>query len=261
MRQASRAVCVRESASILTSRQAEIAELIDDYVSKYCFGEFIDFTKQENYNVLNYTLVFDHIIQTVHQTIIKLIEGYHYETKAEWGKLSEVPRIMVRESKSIITDKSIYPRLGYQAKGGGFERDFMLKILNPSAEVISYAKLDRRHRLKIAYRDYTGIRRNYEVDFIVKTDDKMYLVETKADKDIYSSNVAVKARAAIAWCEQASQVIPPDEYNQPKDWEYLILSETLFKRNQGLGFEALVPLCQGLRDQIIAQAEGELFLL
>ena len=28
----------------------------------------------------------------------------------------------------------------------------------------------------------------------------------------------------------------------------------------GLGFEAFVPLCQGLRDAIIAQAEGKLFV-
>jgi hypothetical protein len=87
----------------------------------------------------------------------------------------------------------------------------------------------------------------------------MYLVETKADKDIDSPNVAVKARAAVAWCEQASTVAPPPDYNQPQPWEYLLLSEGLFKNNQGLGFEALVPLCQGLRDKIIAQAESRLF--
>lgn len=260
LRQASRAVATRGKASILTAKQAEIAQLIDDYVSEYCFGESIDFTKQENYSVLNYILVFDHIVQTVHQAIVKLIEGYKYEAKGIWGKLSEVPRIMVRESKSIETDKSIYPRIGYQVKGGGFERDFMLKVLNPSAEVLSYAKLNRRHRLKITYRNHTGILRNYEVDFIVKTNNKTYLVETKADRDIDSQNVAVKARAAMAWCEQASTVSPPSEYNQPQAWEYLLLSEGLFKSNQGLGFEALVPLCQGLRDRIIAQAQGTLFV-
>jgi len=88
--------------------------------------------------------------------------------------LSDVPRIMLRESKSVETDRSIYPRLGYQSKGGGFERDFMMDVLNPSTEVLSYAKLDRRHRLKIPYRDYTGILRNYEVDFLVKTADKLF---------------------------------------------------------------------------------------
>lgn len=260
LRQASRAVATRGNESILTAKQAEIAHIIDDYVSEYCFGETIDFTEQENYSVLNYILVFDHVVQAIHKAIVKLIEGYKYETKGIWGKLSEVPRLMMRESKSVETDKSIYPRIGYQIKGGGFERDFMLEALNPSAEVLSYSKLDRRHRLKITYRDHTGILRNYEVDFVVKTKDKMYLVETKADKDVTTPNVAVKVRAAMAWCEQASTVVPPAEYNQSKAWEYLLLSEWLFKNNQGLGFEALVPLCRGLRDQIVAQAQGTLFI-
>jgi len=259
LRQASRAVVTRGKVSILTAKQSEIAQLIDDYVSEYCFGESIDFTKPENYSVLNYILVYDHIVQTIHKAIVKLMEGYKYETKGIWGKLSEVPRLMIRESKSVYSEKSIYPRIGYQIKGGGFERDFMLKILNPSSEVLSYSKLERRHRLKITYRDHTGILRNYEVDFIVKTKDKMYLVETKADKDIGSPNVAVKVRAAMAWCEQGSTITPPAEYKQPQMWEYLLLSESLFKNNKGLGFNAIIPLCQGLCNKIIAQAEGTLF--
>jgi len=260
LRQASRAVATSGKESILTAKQAEIAQLIDDYVSEFCFGESIDFSKQEDYSVLNYIIVFDHIVQTIHRAIVKIIQGYKYEIKGIWGKLSEVPRLIVRESKSIESNKSIYPRIGYQTKGGGFERDFMLKVLNPSSEVISYSKLERRHRLKITYRDYTGILRNYEVDFIVKTRDKMYLVETKADRDIGSPNVAVKTRAAMAWCEHASTVTPPPDFRQPQAWEYLLLSEGLFKKNQGLGFEALTPLCQGLRDKIIAQAQGKLFV-
>lgn len=260
LRQASRAVAIRGNTSVLTSQQAKIAELIDDYVSEHCFGETVDFTKQENYSVLNYTLVFDHVIQTMHRAIVKLIEGYKYEVKGIWGKLSDVPRIMVRESKSVETDKSIYPRLGFQPKGGGFERDFMISILNPSSEIMSYAKLDRRHKLKITYRDETGILRNYEVDFIVKTAGRNYLFETKADKDIDSPNVAVKIRAAVAWCEQASTVSPPVEFPQSQEWEYLIISESLFKNNSGLGFEALTPLCKGLRDKILARAESQLFI-
>jgi len=69
----------------------------------------------------------------------------------------------------------------------------------------------------------------------------------------------VKAKAAISWCEQASTIIPPSEYNQPQIWEYLLLSEGLFKNNQGLGFEAFVPLCRGVRNEIIAREQGTLF--
>ena len=262
LRQASKAVAFRKGKTgILTAQQAKIAELIDDYVSEYCFGESIDFTKQENYCILNYVLVFDHVVQTVRQTIVKLIQGYKYEVKGVWGKLSDVPRIIVRESKSVETDKSIYPRVGYQIKGGGFERDFMIEVLNCSAEVISYSKLDRRHKLKITYRDETGIRRPYEIDFVVKTAERNYLVETKADRDIDRPNVAVKAQAAVAWCDQASTVIPPEKFHQPKDWEYLIISESLYKANKGLSFEAMIPFCRGLRDKIIAQAESQLFLV
>jgi len=260
LRQASRAVATRGKTSILSAKQAEIAEIIDEYVLESCFGEHIDFSSPENYPILNYQPVFDHIVETISKAIIKLIEGYKFEVKKGiWGKLSDVPRIMVRESKSVETERSIYPRNGYQPKGGGFERDFMCEVLNNSADVLAFAKLDRRHKLKITYRDETGILRNYEVDFIVKTTDKMYLVETKADKDIPNLNIAVKVRAATAWCEQASLVPSPEEMKQSQEWEYPILSESLYKSNKGLSFEALAPFCRGLRDNIIAQAQSKLF--
>jgi len=258
--QASRAVATKGASSILTAKRAEIAHLIDDYVSGYCFGQQIDFAKPENYCVLNYPAVFDHIVNAVRQEIIRLIEGYKYEPRGVWGKMSEVPRIMVRESKSIETDKSIYPRLGYQPRGGGFERDFMLTVLNTSSEVLSYAKLDRRHKLKIQYRDVTSILRTYEIDFLIKTPEKMYLLETKATKEIDAPNTAIKARAAIAWCDQASTVAPPTDHQQPQSWEYLLLSESLFRNNRVLGFHALIPLCQALRDKVIAKNENKLFV-
>lgn len=261
LRQASKAVSTRGKTTILSAKQAEIAAIIDEYVSEYCFGEPLDFSKQENYSVLNYPPVFDHIIETISKAIIRLIEGYKFEVKKGiWGKLSDVPRIMIRESRSVKTDRSIYPRNGYQSKGGGFERDFMQEVLNTSADVLAFAKLDRRHKLKITYRDETGILRNYEVDFIVKTQDKMYLVETKADKDINNPNVAVKVQAATAWCEQASLVTPSKGMNQPQRWEYLILSESFYNSNKGFSFEGFIPLCRGLRDQIISKAKNQLFL-
>ena len=127
--------------------------------------------------------------------------------------------------------------------------------------MLAFAKLDRRHKLKITYRDETGILRNYEVDFIVKTPDKMYLVETKADKDIDRPNIAVKVQAASAWCEQASLAPLPENMIQSQEWEYLILSENIYKSNKGLSFEAIAPLCRGLRDNIVAKAKNQLFLL
>ena len=40
---------------------------------------------------------------------------------------------------------------------------------------------------------------------------------------------------------------------QPLQWEYLLLSESLFNSNRGQSFESLVPLCRVLTNQIIVE--------
>jgi type III restriction enzyme len=100
--------------------------------------------------------------------------------------------------------------LGYSAKGGGFERSFMTTILEQSSEVLTYAKLDKRHALLIPYRDEYRILREYEVDLLVKVNEKKYLVETKADKDLYELGVLLKAKAAHNWCLNVSKVLAPE---------------------------------------------------
>lgn len=270
LRQAANAVALSgrgKTDAILSARKAEIAALMDDYVSHYLFGQAIDFNLSENDNVLNYSPVFDHVVKEIRQAILKMIEGAQFEVRQGVCKrLSELKRLLVRESKSVETSKSIYPRLRYQDHGGRFERDFMLEVLNPSPEVLAYCKLDRKHGLVIPYRDTGGIQRSYEVDFLIKAQDAVYLLETKADRDMDSPGVGLKAAAAQAWCETASTVPPPSDLPQPQHWEYLILSEDLFKSNRGLGFDGLLPLCRALREQVIhryrqtqAQQEGKLF--
>jgi len=261
LRQASHAIATAGKGSpILTAKYADIAALVDEYASNYLFGQPIDFSLPENYNVLNFTLVFDHVVQYLRRAILTACEQAQYSVRqGAWRRLSELQRIMLRESRSVETQKCLYPRQPYSPIGGGFERDFMKEILNTSPEVQAYAKPTRRHGLVIPYRDADGIQRDYEVDFIVREPKAMYLVETKADKDLSIPSVSLKARAAQAWCDNASGLSSPEDLPQPTQWEYLLLSEGLFKANRGLSFEALVPLCQALRERIIAQQQGKLF--
>lgn len=102
------------------------------------------------------------------------------------------------------------------------------------------------------------MQRDYEVDFLVKTADATFLVESKGERDLNSPTVQLKVRAAQSWCEAASTVLPPAELKQRQRWEYLIISEKLFQGNRGLSFEALRPFCAGLRDELIARAESRL---
>lgn len=256
LRQAAHAVATQGKTALLTGLQAEIAALIDEYVSNYLFGQQIDFGQSENYTVLNFPLVYDHVVNQVRRAILETVESSRYELRqGAWKRLSDLKRITVREKRSIETAKCIYPRQNYSATGGGFERDFMLEVLNPSAEVQAFAKLEHKHDLIIYYRDEDGIQRKYEVDFIVRAPEAIYLVETKGDRDLDKPEVALKARAAQAWCANAFTVLPPNDLHQPQQWEYLILSEGLFKENRGLSFGGLVPLCRGLRDRIITTLE------
>jgi type III restriction enzyme len=255
---AAHAVAEEGKTTILSGHFAEIAQLVDEYVSKYLFSEDINFEDSKNCIVLNYVVIFNFIVEQVRKAILLNLGEMKYEYIGRWRKLSDVPRLMLREKNSVETWKTIYPKQGYSAKGGGFERSFMSTILEQSSEVLTYAKLDKRHALLIPYRDEYGILREYEVDFLVKSNEKMYLVETKADKDLYEPSVLLKAKAAHNWCLNASKILPPEDMSQPKYWEYLILSEELFKANSGLGFDMFVPLCRELRNRMIERYDNSL---
>ncbi len=255
---AAQAVAEEGKTTILSGHLSEIAQLIDEYTSHYLFGEEIDFNDSRNVLVLNYPIIFDYVVDQIRKAILLKLGELRYQQTGKWRKLSDVTRLMLRERNSIGTWKTIYPRQGFSAKGGGFERDFMANVLEQSIEVLAYAKLDKRHALLIPYRDEYGILRDYEVDFIVKTSDKMYLVETKADKDLNDPTVLLKAKAAHSWCMNASTIDPIEGSSQPTTWEYLVLPEGLYKANSGLGFELFVPLCREQRDRMIERFDNSL---
>ena len=250
---AAQAVAKEGKTQTLSGHLAEVAGIIDEYVTDHLFGETVDFSDPRNYQVLNYMLVFDHVVNNVRKAILRMVGELRYEQKGVWKRLSDVGRLMLREKYSIDTYRCIYPRQGFSIVGGGFERDFIREVLEPSTEVKAYAKLDKKHGLKIPYRDEYEILRNYEIDFIVRTDETIYLVETKADKDLDMPQVVVKAKAAHSWCQSASMTAKTDDIRQPDKWEYLIISEGLFNSNRGQSFESLVPLCRMLRDSMIVK--------
>lgn len=229
------AVAEEGKSTILSGHFAEIAEIIDEYVSRCLLEEPVNFEDPKNCIVLNCVPILSYIVEQGRKAILLKLGEIKYSYVGRWRKLSDVTRLMLRKNYSLETWKTIYPKQAFSTKGGGFERSFMIEVLEQSAEVISYSKLDKRQALLITYRDEYGILREYEVDFIVNTNEKMYLVETKADKDLYESSV-LKSKAAHSWCLSASQVLNPEDMLQPSNWEYLMLSESLFKANPGLGF-------------------------
>lgn len=245
---------------LLTAERARVSAVIDEYVGSYLFREPIDFTKRENYTVLNYTEVFEHVVRVVRNALVEAMDQGRYEVRrGEWRRLSDVPSILLRHSKSVKTQKCIYPRQGYQAIGGGLERWFIANVLEVSAEVTAFAKLDKKHNLVIAWRDLDGVLRKYEVDFIVRTDAGVFIVETKGDRDLESPGVALKARAASGWAANASDLEPPEGLKQARHFEYLLVAESTIESNPGMGFDALLAHGRATRDRVVNRAEERLF--
>lgn len=73
----------------------------------------------------------------------------------------------------------------------------------------------------------------YEPDFVVETKDKIYMIETKAEKDMSNEDVIEKKRAAEEYCRVVSKVttkpwlyvlIPHDAVIKTKQFEFIISS-------------------------------------
>ena len=261
LRTVAKAIATVGKTQVLTGRLAEIAELVDDYTTHRLFGKTIDFNREENYRVLAHKPVQDHVINTLRNILADLLGQPRYERRqGQWRMLSDLPRIFAREEYCIETRKCIYPRMGYPARSGGFERDVMQDLLDASGEVKAWCKLQRKHSLQIAYRDPSGLLRTYEVDFLVRTDEGCYLLEAKSDDYLIHPTVGVKTRAAHQWCQSVGGV-RPDDIDQPDQWEYLLLNEKTYYANRGSSFKALIPTMQRIRDQVIAQQfHGSLFV-
>jgi type III restriction enzyme len=261
LQKTSRAITQSKTTSHLSAFSVEITALVDEYVSRRLFPETIDFTDPDNYKVFQGIagqVVTDFVIEKVRNAIQQTIGDIQYQPGAVLRNLSDVPRLLMRKKNMILTPRCIYPYQAGQSHKGGFEREIITRLLNCSPEVLAFAKLDRKHDLTIAYRDDRGIQRKYEPDFVVKTADKIFLFEAKGDHLIDDPITAIKAQAAVSWCKSASTVAPLNQ--QPQEWEYIILKQSIFDANTGASFTALLPIMRQQRDRLVAKLYGTLGL-
>ena len=118
------------------------------------------------------------------------------------------------DNKSAIRDmiftgftKCIYPAQKFQSDP---ERRFAA-ILEDDPDVLKWFKPGPED-LPIDYE----ITRNYEPDFVAETHAGKYICEVKSTGQTAEEVVAKKARAAVAWCANASTV-------DAKPWSYLLI--------------------------------------
>ena len=66
---------------------------------------------------------------------------------------------------------------------------------------------------------------------MVETDRDIYLVETKKERDVDSSDVQEKARAAVQYCTHATEFTTR---NGGKPWKYILIPHIAVKINMSV---------------------------
>jgi len=214
---------------ILQAYRPLLTGWLDTYIRNRLFGTGFDPLAGENWRVL---LLDDvaHSIAGVFATKLTELQASQQVAEAEvkYRLMSVVKTIPVRSSSAVDVNKCIYPRLPVPSKGGGLERLF-IEWADQDSKIEALIKVhEYRHDfLRRPYLKADGMPAQYSPDFLVRTAEEVYVVETKAQFALSDENVKRKQRAAVAWCEQINALEPSLRGNM--QWYYVLLGESIVR--------------------------------
>lgn len=237
---------------------AELARWLEDYIRESLFGPGFEPLADENWRLLLLQPVLDHIVKVF---AVALIDGEERpvsgatEVRRRW--LSEVAKLPMRDSHSLPVGKCIYERLSFPARNGGLEKAF-IEWAQADASIAAFCKIsETRHDfVRLRYVKEDGLPAFYSPDFLVRTADAVFLVETKADGQLTTPNVQRKLKAAQAWCGRIN-ALSAEARGGALDWHYVLLGERIFgewrskggKLSELLQFARLRPLNEAALQQ------------
>ncbi|HVC15985.1 MAG TPA: TnsA endonuclease N-terminal domain-containing protein [Rhodanobacter sp.] len=240
---------------------AVLAMALDDYIRERLFNEPFEPFEDEGWRLLLLDPVLDHIVKTFGLALVRTEEHtISGSTEVRHRRLSEVTKLMVRESASLEVTKCIYTRLPYPTRSGGLERAF-IEWAQLDAGVEAFCKIsENRHDfVRLRYVKNDGLPAFYIPDFLVRTVEGIYLVETKAQEQVSHPNVQRKLRAATTWCERINTL--DAELRGERTWHYALIGESLFHdwREKGARLGDLLTFSRA-RAAPTAQSQGDLAL-
>jgi type III restriction enzyme len=212
--------------------------LANEYIRTRFFGQEFDPFVEERWRVLMIDMISDQITGNLARALVESLTTVTIsQPEVDYRRISEVQSLIVRSSHAIEVAKCVYPKLPVPAHAGGLERLFM-EWADADSSVEALVKIhEYKHAfLRRPYLKADGMPAQYSPDFLVRTSDSIYVVETKAQSSLGDANVARKKRAAIQWCEQIN-ALPPD-LRGDRDWYYVLLGEQNVKTWLNQGMEA-----------------------
>ena len=239
---------------------AELTGWLDDYIWTQLFAQTFNPLEDENWRLLLLQPVVDFMTKVFAVALLES-EQTHVtgQTEVHQRRLSEVPRLMMRESHSVEVSKCIYTRLSWPARNGGLERA-LIHWAQADSLVQAFCKIsENRHTFaRLRYVKDDGLAVFYSPDFLVRTASATYLVETKAQQQVIHPNVQRKLKAAVAWCERINQLTPEHRGGLP--WHYVLLAEDVVYEWQSKG-SRLAELLDYARLRPLAEAYMQVQLL
>ena len=226
---------------------ADLAGWLESYIREQLFGPGFEPLADENWRLLLLQPVLDHITRVFAVALIESEERpVQGSTEVHYRCLSEVAKLPMREATSLPVAKCIYERLPFPARNGGLERAF-IEWAQADAGVEAFCKIsETRHDfVRLRYVKEDGLPAFYSPDFLVRTVDAVFLVETKAQEQVNNPNVQRKLKAATAWCERING-LPDADGQMRRRWHYVLLGERIFAewRNKGARLPELLDFAR-----------------
>ncbi len=238
-----------------------LAGALDDYIRDRLFNEMFEPFDDEGWRLLLLQPVIDHIVKVFGLALVKSEERTVFgETEVRHRRLSEVPKLMMRESTSMEATKCIYTRQGWPTRNGGLERAF-IEWAQSDADIEAFCKIsESRHEFaRLRYVKDDGLPAFYFPDFMVRTADAIYLAETKSQQQTTHPNVQRKLKAAATWCNRINDLPPCDR--DGREWRYALVNESIFDdwRHKGAHLSELLSFSR-IRPTTDASSQGNLSL-
>jgi len=226
---------------LMQINSAKIAKLVDVYIRHKLFGKNFEPLKNNNWKILILTegKLIKHIVKNISQEIYNLqkrLKVLDATIIKKW--FSEVGEIKIRETYALIVAKTIYSKISFPSNKGGFERAF-INFIDADSKVNSFVKINEHtyNFANILYVRSDGMLAHYFPDFLVKIKDKIFVVETKAERDLNQEDVLKKRLATCDWCDKVNELKPEDRMNCT--WQYILLGEKTFYALQKNGANIL----------------------
>lgn len=214
---------ILKKSRVTTAQFEKIIPIVRDYIESYLFDRKVNIKDEETLKKINNPYVLTVIIKIFVDAINALTA---VEEEVKWAKdvlraseLKPFSWSLTGRRQALDVKKTV---LNLIPVANDFEAKIAI-FLDRAQDVLAFIKNETRTlKFKILYIDSEGFMRHYIPDFIVKTKDVNWVVETKGQEDV---DVQYKDKRAKEWCKFAEKLTG-------QKWDY--------KRIDQEGFEGRV---------------------